>query len=159
MRLDSLHFNFMPYLSNFMPDLSDSPQRGRAGLGVRGVARILLVSWLFTLAVCFFSDFHRTATEVKDTPVAHAHTGTTNDSEAPHEDACCTILENLSAFSYSNNVQISLHNLAYVVAPIIIVLQAVLLTPLKTLFIATDPPGKSTQVLIANSLWPNAPPR
>ena len=96
---------------------------------------------------------------VKDTPVAHAHKDTTNNSDAPHEDACCTVLENLSAFSHANNFQIPLHNLVYILLPGIIVLQAVLLAPLKTLFIATDPPGKSTHVLIANSLWPNAPPR
>jgi len=150
----------MPYLSNFMPDLSASPQSGGAGVRLHGVARILLVSWLFTLAVCFYSDFHHTSTEgVNDTPIAHAHKDTTNDRDVPHEDACCTVLENLSAFSYANNLQLPLHNLIYVVLPIIIVLQAALLTPLKTLFIATDPPGKSTQVLIANSLWPNAPPR
>ena len=95
---------------------------------------------------------------VKDTPVAHAHKDTTNNSDAPHEDACCTVLENLSAFSHANNFQIPLHNLVYILLPGIIVLQAVLLTPLKTLFIATDPPGKSNHVLIANSLWPNAPP-
>lgn len=148
----------MPYLSNFMP--SASPQRGGAGLGLRGIARLLLVSWLFTLAVCFYSDFHQTPTEgIKHTPAAHAHKDTTNDSDAPHEDACCAVLENLSAFSHANNLQIPLHNLVYILLPGIIVLQAVLLAPLKTLFISTGPPGKSTQVLIANSLWPNAPPR
>ena len=143
-----------------MLDLSAPLQRGGAGIGLRGVARILLVSWLFTLAVCFYSDFHHTSTEVvKDTPLAHAHKDTTNDRDAPHEDACCTVLENLSVFSQANNFQIPLHNLVYILLPGIIVLQAVLLAPLKTLFIATDPPGKSTHVLIANSLWPNAPPR
>ena len=159
-RLNSLCFNFMPYLSNFMSDLSAFPQRGGAGVRLHGLARILLVSWLFTLAVCFYSDFHHTSTEgVNDTPVAHAHKNTTNDSDAPHEDACCTVLENLSAFSHANTIQIPLHNLVYVLLPRIFVLQAVLFTPLKTLFISTGPPGKSTQVLIANSLWPNAPPR
>ena len=159
-RLDSLYFNFMPYLSNFMPNLSASPQRGGAGLGLRGVARILLVSWLFTLAVCFYSDFHRTSADVvKNAPLAHAHKGTTNDSDAPHEDACCTVLENLSVFSHANNIQIPLHNLVYILLPGIIVLQAVLLVPLKILFISTGPPGKSHHALIANSLWPNAPPR
>ena len=150
----------MPNLSNFMPNLSTPLQRGGAGIGLRGLARILLVSWLFTLAVCFYSDFHQTSTEgVNDTPIAHAHKDTTNDRDVPHEDACCTVLENLSAFSHANNFQIALHNLVYILLPGIIVLQAVLLAPLKTLFIATDPPGKSNHALIANSLWPNAPPR
>jgi len=71
-----------------MPYLSTSPQRGRAGIGLRGFARILLVSWLFTLLVCFYSDSHLTPTDViKDTPVAHEQNGLEHSDSAQDADA------------------------------------------------------------------------
>ena len=169
-RLNCLHSNFMPDLSNSMPYLSASPQRGGAGIGLRGVARILLVSWLFTLAVCFYSDFHQTSTNVnfrqtstnvvKDTPVAYEHNGLEhNDSDSTQEDDCCTFMENLPIFSKMGNIEVPLQNLVYVLLPYIFIFQTVLLVTARVYFSCTDPPGKPCHLLTANLLWPNAPPR
>lgn len=140
---------------------SYSASRRLGGFSLRGIAWLVLASWLFTFVVCSVGalryDEASTHHSGPTTP-AHVHKDAMQDSGSPHEDACCTLLENLSAFSQANNIQIPLHNLVYVLLPSIIVLQAVLLAPLKTRFIATGPPGKPNHVLIANSLWPNAPP-
>lgn len=141
-------------------DRCSGPRR-LAGFSLRGIAWVVMASWLFTFVVCSVDalryDEASTNYSGPATP-AYVHKDAKQDSGAPHEDACCTLLENLSAFSQVNNIQIPLYNLVYVLLPSI-VLQAVLLAPLKTRFIATGPPGKPNHVLIANSLWPNAPPR
>ena len=143
-----------------MPYLSTSPQRGRAGIGLRGFARILLVSWLFTLLVCFYSDSHLTPTDViKDTPVAHEQNGLEHSDSAQDADACCTIMQNLPIFYKMGDIKAPLQNLAYVLLPYIFIFQSALLVTAGACFICTDPPGKPRRTLTANVLWPNAPPR
>ncbi|MHB8744102.1 MAG: hypothetical protein ACYC9L_13360 [Sulfuricaulis sp.] len=142
-------------------DRCSGPRR-LAGFSLRGIAWVVLASWLFTFVVCSVGALGNDATlthHSRPTTPAHAHKDATQDSGLGHEDACCTLFENLSAFSQANNIQVPLHNLVYVLLPSIIVLQAVLLVPQKTRFIVTGPPGIPNHVLIANSLWPNAPPR
>ena len=140
-----------------------SAPRRLAGFDVRGIAWVVLASWLFTLVVCSVGAWGYNAASThhsEPTTAAHVHHKDVKpDSSSPQADVCCTLLENLSAFSPATNIQIPLHHLVYVLLPSIIVLQAVLLAPLKTRFIAAGPPGKPNHVLIANSLWPNAPPR
>ena len=134
--------------------------RRLGSFSLRSLAWIVLASWLFTLAVCFFSDVR-----LNETPLYQAEHSTTSHwhGQIPHDggtqqvDDCCTILQNLSAFSKVSNIQIPLHNLVYVLLPYIIVVQAVLLVAAKVHFFGTAPPGKPKHVLIANSVWPNAP--
>ncbi|MHB8624099.1 MAG: hypothetical protein ACYC9J_02280 [Sulfuricaulis sp.] len=142
-------------------DRCSGPRR-LAGFSLRGIAWAVLASWLFTFVVCSVGALgydeaspHRSGSI---TP-AHAYKNAKQDSGSPHADACCTVLENLSAFSQANNIQIPLHNLVYVFLPALAVLQAVLFIPAKTEFFGNGPPGIPNHVLIANSLWPNAPPR
>ena len=142
-------------------DRCSGPRR-LAGFSLRGIAWVALASWLFTFVACVGAlSYDETSTHHSgSTTSAHVHKDVTQDSGSPHEDACCTLLENLSVFSQANNIQIPLHNLVYLLLPSVVVLLAVLLAPLKTRFIiTTGPPGKPNHVLIANSLWPNAPPR
>ena len=142
-------------------DRCSGPRRF-VGFSLRGIAWVVLASWLFTFVVCSVDalryDEASTHRSGPTTP-AYAHKIAKQDSGAPHADACCTLLENLPTFSQANNIQIPLHNAVYVLLPSIIVLQAVLLAPLKTWFVDSGPPGKPNHVLIANSRWPNAPPR
>jgi hypothetical protein len=142
-------------------DLSASPLRWIAAFGLRGLARIVLVSWLFTLAVCFYGDVNQTPIhQAKDASLAHEHKGySEHDDGTQRADDCCTVLQNLPAFSKAGNVQIPLQHLIFVLLPYVFVVQAVLLIPAKACFFCTDPPGKADHSLIANSLWPNAPPR
>lgn len=132
------------------------------GFSARGLARIALVSWLFTLAVCFYGDLTQTpAHQAQGATLAHKHNGYSehdDDGTQPADD-CCTVLQNLPAFSKAGNIPISLQHLMYVLPPLLFVVHAVLLPPAKTRFFSTDPPGKADHGLIANSLWPNAPPR
>ena len=127
---------------------------------LRSLARVVLASWLFTLAVCFFSDVRLNETplyQAEHSTPSHGHGQPQHDGSTQHVDDCCTILQNLSAFSKVSNFQIPLHNLAYVLLPYIVVVQAVLLVAAKVHFLGTAPPGKPKHVLIANSVWPNAP--
>lgn len=136
--------------------------RRLGGLSLRSIAWVVLASWLFTFVVCSMGALGHNETprhHTEPATLSHVDKGALHDGGSLHEDVCCTILENLSAFSQANNIQIPLHNLAYVLLPIIVVLPAVLFVPVKTGFFATSPPGKPNHVLIANSLWPNAPPR
>ncbi|MHB1230970.1 MAG: hypothetical protein ACYCZQ_00090 [Burkholderiales bacterium] len=143
-------------------DLAAFPRWRIAGFSARGLARISLVSWLFTLAVCFYGDLTQTpAHQAQGAALAHEHTGYSehDDDGTQHADDCCTVLQNLPAFSKAGNIPISLQHLMYVLPAFLLVLHAVLLTPARTRFFSTDPPGKAGHGLIANSLWPNAPPR
>ena len=134
--------------------------RRLGSFSLRSLARIILASWLFTLAVCYFSDVRLNETplyQAEHSTPSHGHDQPLHDGSTQHVDDCCTILQNLSAFSKVSNIQIPLHNLAYVLLPYIVVVQAVLLVAAKVHFFGTEPPGKPKHVLIANSVWPNAP--
>ena len=149
----------MSELSSFMPDLSASPQRREAGVGTRGLARILLVSWLFTLVVCFYSDIHQSSTNlVEDISVAHEHNGLEHSDTAQDTDACCTILQNLPPFFKVSNIEAPLQHLMHVLLPYVFVVQTALLVTASVQFVCPGPPGKPCNLLTANVLWPNAPP-
>ena len=128
---------------------------------MRRVARILLVSWLFTLLLCFYSDFAQTAAEsVGNTPVAHAQSGSSeHGGGAQDADACCTQLQNLPTFFKMGKIEVPLQNLLYAFPPYFLVGLSVLLVTAKLRFFCTDPPGKPSPLLATNALWPNAPPR
>lgn len=148
-------------MSKFMPDLSASPQRREVGVGTRGIAHILLVSWLFTLVVCFYSDIHQSSTNlVDDTPVAHEHNGYSEHSDSAQDtDVCCTILQNLPPFFKMGNIEAPLQHMMYVLLPSVFVVETALLVTARIRFIGTGPPRKFCHLLTANLLWPNAPPR
>ncbi|HVS26461.1 MAG TPA: hypothetical protein VHE58_04085 [Burkholderiales bacterium] len=119
-----------------------------------------MASWLFTLAVCVFSDVRLNETPVyqaEHSTISHGHDQPQHDGSTQHVDDCCTVLQNLSAFSKVSNIQIPLHNLVYVLLPYIVVVHAVPLVAAKVHFFGNDPPGKPKHALIANSVWPNAP--
>lgn len=144
-----------------MLNLSAPPQRRWAGVSLRGLARIVLVSWLFTLLVCFYSDFSQTPTDlVGDTPVAHEHNGHSEHSgSAQDTDVCCTILQNLPTFFKMGNIETPLQSLMYVLLPYVFIVPTALLVTARLRFFCTDPPGKPSPLLTTNALWPNAPPR
>lgn len=144
--------------------------RRMGGFSLRGIAWVVLVSWLFTFLVCSVvtSGHHNEIPASHTAPAAFAHIDhvdhadnhAQHDDGSSHADACCTLLENLSAFTQANNIQIPLHHLVLALLPADIALQAVVPAILvKIEFFATGPPGKSNHALIAHSLWPNAPPR
>lgn len=142
-----------------MPDLSASQQRCEAGAGTRGVARILLASWLFTLTVCFYNDIHQSSMDmVDDAPAAHERNGLGHSDDSAHEtDVCCTILQNLSPFYKFGNIDAPLQHLMYTLLPYVFVVQSALLV--TAIVHCTGPPGKHCRSFTANLLWPNAPPR
>lgn len=143
-----------------MPDLSASPQRRGAGVGLRGLARILLAGWLFSLVVCFYSDLHLTSTNVVvDATVAYEHNGLEHSDSAQETDACCTTLQNLPIFSRMGDIEVPLQHLLHVLPPYFFVALIALLTTARVHYASSDPPGKPRHLLTANTLWPNAPPR
>ncbi|HUW37805.1 MAG TPA: hypothetical protein VMV91_10780 [Rhodocyclaceae bacterium] len=131
------------------------------GISPRSLARILLVSWLFTLLVCFYSDFTQTAADpAGNTPVAHERSGSSeHGGSAQDEDACCTVLQNLPTFFKMGKIEAPLQNLLYALPSFVLVVLSVLLATAKLRFFCTDPPGKPSPLLATNALWPNAPPR
>jgi len=134
--------------------------RRLGSFSLRSLARIALASWLFTLAVCFFSDLSLNATplyQAEHSTTSHGHDQPQHDGSTQHVDDCCTVLQNLSAFSKVSNIQIPLHNLVYVLLPHIVVVQAVPFVAARVHFFGTAPPGKPKHAIIANSVWPNAP--
>ena len=134
-----------------------------AGFSVRGLARIALVSWLFTLAICFYGELIQAppSHQADGAALAHEHNGYSehDDDGTQHANDCCTALQKLPTFSKAGNVPITLQHLMYVLPPFLFVVHAVLFTAAQTRFFSIDPPGKADLGLIANSLWPNAPPR
>ena len=138
-----------------------SSQRSRHAVWLRGIARILLLSWLFTLGTCFYSNFHQASAHT-ESAVTHEHL--THSAQINHhddtqdEDVCCTILDNLPVFHKIGDMQTPLHNLMYVLLPFVFIISAAtLITPRISIFY-TDPPGKPGSLISANALWPNAPP-
>ena len=130
-------------------------------MSLRRVARILLVSWLFTLLLCFYSDFAQTrADPAGNTPVAHAQSASSeHGGGAQDADACCTQLQNLPTFFKMGKIEAPLQNLLYALPPYLLVVLSVSLVTAKLRFFCTDPPGKLSPLLASNALWPNAPPR
>lgn len=137
-----------------------SAPRRFGGVSLRGIAWVALASWLFSLVVCSVS-----AIEFGETPTHHSESATPlglddhSKNGGQQEEACCRVLQNLPSASQATNSQMLLHSLAYILLPYIAVVCAVLFAPTVVRYFGTDPPGKSNHALIANSLWPNAPPR
>ena len=144
----------------------NSISRRFGGVSLRGIAWVVLASWIFSLAVCSISvmqfgespdqHFGADSTPASNQAGEHVQHG---GGDKKSGDACCTLLQNLSAFSQASNLQ-ALYDLAYVLVPFIAVISAVLfLSALVVRHFGIDPPGgKSRHFLIANSLWPHAPP-
>jgi hypothetical protein len=128
---------------------------------LRSLARLLLISWLFTLAVCFYGDLFQTSADpVGETPVAHEHDGYSGHSDsAQDKDVCCSIVKNLPSFFKMGNIGGGLQHLMYVLLPSIFLVQTALLVATRIRFFGTPPPGNSSPLLTTNALWPNAPPR
>ena len=137
------------------------PQRRCVGISLRGLARIILVSWLFTLLFCFYSDFAQTrADPAGNTPVAHEQSGfSEHGSSAQDADACCTMLQNLPTFFKMGKIEAPQQNLLYALPPYFLVVLSAPVVKAALRFFCTDPPGKPSPLLATNALWPNAPPR
>lgn len=135
-------------------------------MNLRGIAWVVLASWIFSLAICSISVMQFGESPDQHYGAASSPAGNHANGHTQHDggdkktgDACCTLLQNLSAFSQASNLQAQ-HDLAYVLIPYIAVISAVLFLPLLVVrYFGTDPPrGKPNHVLIANALWPHAPP-
>jgi len=128
---------------------------------VRSLARVLLVSWLFTLVVCFYGDLFQTSADpVADTPVAYKHDGYSGHSNsAQDKDVCCSLVHHLPSFFKMGNIWGALQHLMYVLLPAIFLVQTALLVATGIRFFSTPPPGNPSPLLTTNALWPNAPPR
>ncbi len=144
-----------------MIDKSPESYPQRRGISPRGVARILLATWLFTLLVCSYNDFSQTpADPAGNTPLAHAQSGSSgHGSSAQDTDACCTVLQNLPTFFRMGKIEAPRQSLMVVLPPYFLVVLSALLVAAKLRFFCTDPPGKPSPLLATNALWPNAPPR
>jgi hypothetical protein len=138
--------------------------RQLGGFRARAIVWIVLVSWLFSLTVCFVNTLAHDHTEsryLESVSHAHADSHPEHDGGTQHEDACCTVLENLSVYSQANNILLPVpaYSWVYVLLPCLVVLQLTFSVSSGIRFSDTGPPGKSSHTFIANSLWPNAPPR
>ena len=154
-----------------MNHVGRNPEMGRfpalrqlGGFRARGIIWIVLVSWLFSLSACFVNSLALDQTQSHNPEsVIHSHADShpEHDGGTQHEDACCAVLENLSVYSQANNIPLPVpaYSWVYVLLPCLIVFQLCLSVGTGIRFSDTGPPGKSSHTFIANSLWPNAPPR
>jgi hypothetical protein len=154
-----------------MNHVGRNPEMGRLStlrqLGdfrARAIVWIVMVSWLFSLTVCFVNTLahDQTGSRYLESVVdSHADIHRERGAGTQHEDACCAVLENLSVYSQANNIPlpVSAHSLVYVLLPCLVALQLTLSVGSGIRFSDTGPPGKSNHTFIANSLWPTAPPR
>ncbi|MHB8666046.1 MAG: hypothetical protein ACYC7B_00805 [Burkholderiales bacterium] len=128
---------------------------------LRGLARVVLVSWLFTLAVCFYGDLFQTPADPGgNTAVALEHDGYSGHRDAAQDkDVCCNIAQHLPSFFKPGNIGGILQYLMYVLLPSVFVFQTALLIATRTRLFRTAPPGNPFPFLTTNALWPNAPPR
>ena len=137
-------------------------QRRFVGFRLRSVSWIVLAGWLFTLLVCAVSDLaHRQGQSHHPESATHSYADSHSeqDGSARHAGVCCTELESLSPPSQATDIPLPAYRFVYILLPYIIVLQAVLFAGARIQVAATGPPGRPKHTLIANSLWPNAPPR
>ena len=154
-----------------MNHVGRNPETGRfstlrqlGGFRARVIVWIVLVSWLFSLSACFVNSLALDQTQSHNPEsVIHSHADShpEHDGGTQHEDACCTVLENLSVYSQANNIPLPVpaYSWVYVLLPCLIVFQLTLSVSSGIRFSDTGPPGKSNHTFTANSLWPNAPPR
>lgn len=141
------------------------------GLSVRGVAWVVLASWLFSWAMCSVIDFgfvgeaHGHSDNHRSAPAAHDaidtggrhHGGDTSHSAGVN---CCTVMESPSLTSYVSNIFLSPQNPLYILFPAVVALQSIIIAAsIRPHLLAYPPPTRSSLSLIANALWPNAPPR
>ena len=141
---------------------SHSAQRRVVGFRLRNIAWMVVACWLFALLVCIANDsMHARSSSPHSGAVTHAHADkhSEHDDLANPGDACCTVLDNLSVSFQVGDIPLPIFSLAYIVLPFVIVLQAALLAVGRIRFAATGPPGRPSYTLVANSLWPHAPPR
>jgi hypothetical protein len=145
------------------PEMGRFPTlRQLGGFRSRGIVWIVLVSWLFSLSICFVNDLAYDQTEsysLESVIHSHADSHPEHDGGTQHEDTCCSVLENLSVPSHANDIPLLAHSLAYVLLSCLVVFQLALFVSTGIRFSGVAPPGKSSHTFIANSLWPNAPPR
>ncbi|MHB1300615.1 MAG: hypothetical protein ACYCY8_07080 [Burkholderiales bacterium] len=138
-------------------------QRQLGGFHLRGIAWLVLVSWLFTLVVCLANDLMNDQAQSHHLEsVSHSQVNSypEHGNDVQDEDACCSMMEdNPSLPSQAVNIIPPVYELMYMLLSGIAVLQLVLLVGTGIPFFSSSPPGKSDCALIANSLWPNAPPR
>ena len=132
------------------------------GVPLSSIAWMVLACWSFTLLVCAANDSLRPQTQSHPSEAfsqEHADKHSHPDDPAQHEDACCTVLENPSAPSQASDIPLPIFSLAYIVLPFVFVLEAALLAVTRIRFAGAGPPGRPGRTLVANSLWPHAPPR
>lgn len=140
------------------PFFAAQPLRGSR---LRGIAWMVLASWLFTLSVCVVNSWtndHIQNRSPEAVVYSHLDNHSEHDNGTQQDDACCNVQENLSIPSQANNALLSTYALLYVILPCIAVFQRVFFTGTEIRFHSAVPPGKPDYTRIANSLWPNAPP-
>lgn len=123
------------------------------GVSLRSIAWVVLASWLFSLVVCTVSTF-----DFSSPPAHSVGTAPHSHNKTAQQDACCAILENLSAFSHASTVSLPLQNIFTVLLPLVVFLLTAFPLSRTVRWRGTDPPGKPRHTLTANSLWPHAPP-
>ena len=123
---------------------------------------VVLVSLLFSLLVCsgVIIEIAMPSAHHDDVAFLHVDEHAKQSGNTRHEHVCCNALNNLLAYSpQDSKIQAMLYNLLSVLLPVAI-LYPVFLLPILSLIYDTAPSdAEPRHVLIANSIWPHAPPR
>lgn len=137
-------------------------QRKFGGFRSREIARLVLASWLFSLVLCIVNAWAHDQVLIGYLgSVTHSYMDSypEHGSDAQDEDACCGMMQdNPTVPSHAINALPKAFDLTYVLLSCIVILQLIRFAGSGISFFSSSPPGKPGAALIANSLWPNAPP-
>lgn len=136
--------------------------RRLGNVSLRGVTWAVLAILLFSLMICSIGVFEFNALSDQRSGTAspvHLDHASHDDSGTPGGDTCCAVLQNLLVTSHTSAIEVLLYNLIYVLLPLITFISVIVFVNTANRFFGTGPPGsKPNYALIANSLWPHAPP-
>lgn len=128
--------------------------------GMSKVAVFVLASWLFVLAVCA-ADMAEHGIKIHSSNVAGQSYLSDLSEHGDHfldDDQCCKIMDDGSAVPSRAMNASPFVILFFVLLPWVFILQFARFIDSGNPLFSSSSPGKSGSALIANSLWPNAPP-
>jgi len=143
---------------------TDDPpiERLFGGFRLRSVSLMVLTGFLFSLFLCAFedaahglSDDHHEA--FAGTSHVAGHAG--HDHEVQQAGDCCTAFAYVATPLHVTDFSLAIFHLLGVLLLSIVSLNILSTSRIKEQFNCTGPPDGCKPTLIANCLWPNAPPR
>gem|GEM_PF-4958781 len=144
-------------------DIGDHPvERLFGGFRLRSVSLMVLTGFLVTLFLCAFAESTDGFSEDHPgEPANHSHVAGHSDHDRGVQQAgeCCTVFASVTTPTHATDFSVPKYCLLGVLLLCVAAIKIVSAASVRKQFNCAGPPGVSKQTLIANSLWPHAPPR